>query len=116
MNQMWKNKEEQDAYFAYIEDCSRYTYLVQRIDDLQYWKYYSGQPKGNSLTLPVSLGEVDLLRVGKELEAEMIRTERMEKIKVLKTALLQTWEKLSRNIYFTRLPVKINKYHENLFF
>jgi len=113
---MWKNKEEQDAYFAYIEDCSRYTYLIQRIDDLQYWKYYSGQPKENSLTSPVSLGEVDLLRVGKELEAEMIRAERVEKIKVLKIALLQTWEKLSRNIYFTRLPVKINKYHENLFF
>lgn len=117
MNKIYKNDDEKKNYFAYIEECSKYTYLIQRIEALKIWKYYSGEAKvGNSLTSTVELGELDFLRLGKDIEAELIRKERLEKINLLKTELLASWDRISRNIYFKRLPIKITQYHENSFF
>jgi len=116
MNLPYENEEAKKAYFEYIDECATYTYLVQRIDDLQLWKYYSGHPKEESLTSTVELGEADYIKMGNEMKARLIYEERLKKIKQLKELLMKSWEKLSRNIYFKRMPVKFNKYHENLFF
>lgn len=116
MNSPYKDNNEKQMYFDYINLCMRYNFLIQRYDDMKVSGYYNGQHTGNSLTSTIKPSESGYMRLGKELEAELIREERNQKLLKIKKEMKSCWEAIKLNIYFNRLPVKITRYNENLLF
>lgn len=116
MNSPYKNEREKQQYFDYINLCMRYNMLIQRYDDMKISGYYNGEHTGNSLTSTIRPSESGYMKLGKEIEAQLIRDERNAKLSRIKTEMDSCWESIQSNIYFKRLPIKITRYNENLLF